>query len=657
MSETKSNIDLSAFADDYLIVGERDSPDASRVFVANRKADETTRRRGDSTGVVITVVSTPPGDEANALTQYAADAGTLARLTHRRLVPVIESRWIGDDRFAIVTERINDPTLAQKLVTGEEFQSTRIAAILREVNGLLEWAREQKIVHRRVTPDNIYLEPKTDRVRIAFAIAPIKRIRQSGSHDDARTIARLAVAMLGGDPEIQSCDQSSLMELRPGLPEKFCEATSRLLDAKDTATSDDVAAYVGLIGMADPLVEGETLRDRIREEILEEQRLEREKLANERTEFETRNAEERTEFERVMAAERGAYEKTKEEERARVENERLELQKAVTNERAELQQALAAERTALSARRDELEKSVAEQKAELERVAATDRAEIERLRVSIRTAGDLEIEKKRLVALEDITGDEESVLDQEDLATPLFGMPTLPPIEPVIFNDETPVMSETPIVFEAPPMPEDADGAVAAGEGAGFWASSRNRLLAIAAAAVIAVGGVWIATASRGGPTAPARPATVARTASLPAVVPVAALPAAPAAPTAPVAFTVDSSTARLWLDSLKHAHPVDVSWATDIARVRIERAARAKAVADRQAASSPAVVSQAPTNAGATVPGASNPGAGSQAGAVPGSVILSRPAGGRPVPRNPVVRRDSTARPDTSTPPPTAAR
>jgi hypothetical protein len=66
MSETKSNIDLSAFADDYLIVGERDSPDASRVFVANRKADETTRRRGDSTGVVITVRGLLPGSPTAA---------------------------------------------------------------------------------------------------------------------------------------------------------------------------------------------------------------------------------------------------------------------------------------------------------------------------------------------------------------------------------------------------------------------------------------------------------------------------------------------------------------------------------------------------------------------------------------------------------------
>lgn len=697
MPDSKPNLDLSVFADDYLIVGERDSPDGSRVFVANRAATDDARRRSDSTGVLITVVRAPAGDEGNALTQYAADTGALAGLTHRRLVPVIESRWIGDDAFGVVTPRVNDPTLAQKLLVGEEFHSTRIAAILREVNGLLEWAREQGIVHRRVTPDNIYLEPKTDRVRIRFGISPIKRLKQPGPHDDARTIARLAVAMLGGDPEIESCDEGMLMALRPGLPQLFCEATSRLLDPRDISTPDDVAAYLGLIGMADPLVEGETERDRIRAEVLEEQRLEREKLAQERAEFERRNAEERAAFDATLAGERAAYEKqiaderaaiekAKADERARVERERLELQKAATREREELQAALAAERSALLARREELERTVAAQRAELERTAAADRAEIERLRASLRAAGDQEIEQKRLAALEDITGDEPSVLDGEELATPLFAMPVLPPIEPITFSDETPVLSEEPIVFEAPPLPAEEDAAPGEGAPRGAASSTRNRVLVGAAAVVLLVGGGIALFAGRSSqPAAPGDRTAVApagvghRDSSAGTVAP------APVVAAVPSIAMADSATARAWLDSLKSAHPVDVSWAIDIASARSarsERAARAQAAAGAAAAQAPATGAQGVARATKPAPVAATPSgappvrAGGAPANPPGVLIpgasstvpspFTLPATPRrPVQRvarpdsaaarTPVVPRDTVPRPDSVVPPPAA--
>ena len=49
--------------------------------------------------------------------------------------------------------------MIDELATGDRFSTTRVAAILREVNGLLEWAREHNIVHRTITTDRIYLEP------------------------------------------------------------------------------------------------------------------------------------------------------------------------------------------------------------------------------------------------------------------------------------------------------------------------------------------------------------------------------------------------------------------------------------------------------------------------------------------------------------------
>jgi hypothetical protein len=92
--------------------------------------------------------------------------------------------------------------------------------------------------------------------------------------------------------------------------------------------------------------------------------------------------------------------------------------------------------------------------------------------------------------------------------------------------------------------------------------------------------------------------------------------------------FTVDTATARQWLDSLKRADPVDVPWAIDIARARVARAERARLAAERQAAA-----------AAASVP----------------RDTIAQPAGVRatPAPADTVVRRDTVVRPDSSAPPP----
>ena len=70
-----------------------------------------------------------------------------------------------------------------------------------------------------------------------------------------------------------------------------------------------------MIGMADPLAEGESERDRIRSEILEEQRVEREAIATARFNFE-----------RMM-----------EQEREKLAHDRAEMEQAVADERTRLE--------------------------------------------------------------------------------------------------------------------------------------------------------------------------------------------------------------------------------------------------------------------------------------------------------------------------------
>jgi hypothetical protein len=618
MKETTPSLDLSPLENDYHIVGELDPLGGARRYIATRMHEQG-KRRDDRQDVLIDVFTPPPGDEGDALSHLAADTQLLARTPHRRLIPVVEGRWLGD-AYAVVRQRIADTSLAQRLALGEQFTTPRIAAILREVNGLLEWAREQRIVHRGVTPDTLFLEPKTDRVRLAFGITPIRRIRDSDADDDARTIARLAVAMLTGEADPQASRETSLAEARPDLPARVVETTAALLDEKQSGALPDVVAYVAMIGMADPIFAGESERDRIRAEILEEQRLEREKLANERAELERTMAAERAEFERMMA-----------EERAKLEAERIRLERVATDERTALQRALAAERAALAATRASLERSVAERQAELERAAAQDRRRIEELRAELRRAGELEIERKRQAALEEIT-DEDDTLDRDELTPPRFVTPTFAPIEPLVFDDETPVMSDDPIDFAPPAIPDEL---IAAPESAANGGSRRRWILAGAAAALLAV--VGISAAVIGGRAPAVQSAARTPAASPPVAVAPAAAAAAPLPPSLVPLPTrtsiVDSSAGGVAprLDSGQTATPARVAARTDSARLTAARrdttgaAARAAARAQRSAAPRDSAVRRVRAALAEDVPF---------------------------IPGGPPPRRDSTSRPDSSSPP-----
>lgn len=541
----KQPLDMSPLAAEYDIVGQLDGGSDMSTYIATRKGDSA-KRRDDPTGVLITVVTTPEGDEANALSHLAADTKLLAHTPHRRLTPVIEGIWLGDDAFAVVTQRSTDSSLSQRLASGESFTNPRIAAILREVNGLLEWAREQKIVHRSIPASRLYLEAKTDRVRVTFAIAPILRLHRTNAQDDARTIARLAMAMLTGEEDPKAYEGKSLADMRSDLPERLGEATAALLDEKNTGVSPDVAAYLALIGMADPVAAGEAERERVRTDILEEQRAEREKLAAERASFEA-----------TMAAERAAFESAKTLERERLENERAELQRNATLERDALQRAVEQERAQLVAKRAELERTVAEQRAELERAAAQDREQIAHLRDDIRRAGEREIELKRQTVLDEMASVEESV-DADELSTPRFVVPMLAPLEPLTFNDDSALMADDAIVFAPSRQMDDANPAEPdAEQGAADERPSRRKwILAGSLAAVLVVVGLAASLVGSRVPTAQAiRPAAPVVSA------PAAPVTAAPATVAPAASIPMDSAAMQMatrWLDSLKEANPVE---------------------------------------------------------------------------------------------------
>ena len=178
--------DLSALEDSYSIVGELSARDNIRSYLATRTSD--------GLDVLVIVEDAPAGDAGNALTHFAADANLLASQSHRNLIPIHDGRWLGENSFALVTARCAAPTLATLVARNESWSYPRIATILHEVNGLLEWARKQKVVHRTLTLDTIHVEPDTDRVLVSFVAQPLTRQGPPGAEGDARTIAAGLIA-------------------------------------------------------------------------------------------------------------------------------------------------------------------------------------------------------------------------------------------------------------------------------------------------------------------------------------------------------------------------------------------------------------------------------------------------------------------------------
>src|SRR5688572_11850100 len=421
--------DLTNLTADFDIVGELGTGPRTQYLIATRKTPPG-KRRDDKDRVLVEIVHPPEGDESHALDHLASDTKLLSGLRHRRLVSIIEGRWLGPDAFAVIREYVDDPSVADLLARGNSFTNTRIAAILREVHGVLQWTRAQDVVHRQVTPDRLFLEPTSDRVRVTFGAGPLQRVRTTDSTtEDVLTVVRLAVAMLTGGISADEAEGRSVAELRPDLPDRLFEETERLL--REPATDEELTLYLALIGMADPVAEGETERDRIRAELVEEQRVEREKLAAERADLDRLIAEERQKLAQEGEELRGAFAQDK----AKLEREFAAAQRLLDAERVEMQRIIAQERAALQRKREAMQRELGERLAEIERAAAEDRTKIEALRQKIQRDGEKELERLRAAALEELE-DSELRLHTGTYKTPTFMAPELAPFPELAFRDD-----------------------------------------------------------------------------------------------------------------------------------------------------------------------------------------------------------------------------
>ncbi|HEY4219343.1 MAG TPA: hypothetical protein VGM67_19500 [Gemmatimonadaceae bacterium] len=366
MSEVQTAPNLGVLQDDYEIHGELRSGERVGTYLGQRRAD--------GTDVVITVVQEPKGGENNALNHFAADTQLLSQLSNPHVPQVIEGRWVGKNQFAVVSKRYQTESLDERLARGEKYTPPQIAAILREVDSVLEWARQNGIVHRGVTPDSLTFEAGSNRVLIVLEPTPIPMEGVPDAGADAHTIGALAWAMFTGERYV---DGQSLAEMRPDLAKRVTDDTEAMVRSTSGDTRD-VSTFVGVVAAADALRAGEMEIAEMQADILEARRNElatfeaeqrscaaknaelQEQLADERKEFERKMADEETELASVKAA--FADLKANEEaqlaaERSQFEHEMQEL----ARERAEFEHYMTERNAEIAAKHADVDRIRAEE--------------------------------------------------------------------------------------------------------------------------------------------------------------------------------------------------------------------------------------------------------------------------------------------------------
>ena len=319
---------LQKLEDTYRIVGELRGAKNIRRYVA--------QRRQDGGQVLISVVTAPAGSQNNELSHYAADVQLLVGEHHPVVVDVLEARWLDGGALAVITAREHGTTLADLLDRGERLTNPRTASVLQDVLGALDWARSLGVVHRGVSPEELFLDEGSQRVRVLLAPTPIPITGVPDACADARTIGELAWGMLSGKA-YEPGKRSSFAELMPNLAERVVEATDQLIECTmptPNAPPPDVATVIGIIAAGDVLKQAEVEISAMKEEYQEQHRIALARCENRRLEVE----QQAVEAANALADERAEFERRTTEEKSTLADERADFERVMQERQEHLAQ-------------------------------------------------------------------------------------------------------------------------------------------------------------------------------------------------------------------------------------------------------------------------------------------------------------------------------
>jgi eukaryotic-like serine/threonine-protein kinase len=160
--------------------------------------------------------------ESDDVEYFLTEARTVARLLHPNIVRVLEFN-VEDTTPFLVVDYAPNGTLRKRHTKGLPVPPTAIVSYTRQVASALEYAHEQKIIHRDVKPENMLVGRRNEILLSDFGIAVVSHSSRyssgtEGIQDMAGTVAYMAPEQI----QSQACPNSDQYSLAVVVYEWLC---------------------------------------------------------------------------------------------------------------------------------------------------------------------------------------------------------------------------------------------------------------------------------------------------------------------------------------------------------------------------------------------------------------------------------------------------
>ena len=162
--------------------------------------------------------------ESDDVEYFLTEARTVARLLHPNIVRVLEFN-VEDTTPYLVVDYAPNGTLRKRHTRGMPVPSAAIVSYTRQVAAALEYAHEQKVIHRDVKPENMLVGRRNEILLSDFGIAVVSHSSRyssgaQGIQDMAGTVAYMAPEQI----QSQACPNSDQYSLGVVVYEWLCGA-------------------------------------------------------------------------------------------------------------------------------------------------------------------------------------------------------------------------------------------------------------------------------------------------------------------------------------------------------------------------------------------------------------------------------------------------
>ena len=133
----------------------------------------------------------------NALQVFLTEARTIANLSHRNIVQVLEFGVEQETPFLVMTYAPNG-TLRHRHPNGSRLSLSEAVSYIRQVADALQYAHDRKVIHRDIKPENMLVGQNGDILLSDFGIAVLAQSSRYSGQEVGGTVAYMSPEQLQG---------------------------------------------------------------------------------------------------------------------------------------------------------------------------------------------------------------------------------------------------------------------------------------------------------------------------------------------------------------------------------------------------------------------------------------------------------------------------